>query len=102
MGWFGSSKLGPTEGSGLGGRMSSGCGRVLVGFGLCEWSLDFAKIFGFCWIWPDLKEILADLKEILADLNEIRPDLEEILADLNEIRPDLEEIRWDLSVTWGD
>ena len=51
--------------------------------------IGFHRNPGFYWIWPDFKEILADL-------NEIRPDLEKILEDLNEIKPDLEEIRRDL------
>ena len=83
-----------------------GCHRFPVGYQsvsnyvnhrriLQKSSPDFAKISGFCWIWPDLKEILTDLNEIRPDLNEIRPDLEEIRRDLNEIRPILSVSRRD-------
>ena len=54
--------------------MSSVSGRVSVGFELCESSPDFAKISGFCWIWPDLNEIRPNLNEIKPILSVSRRD----------------------------
>lgn len=75
----------PANDSGLSGRTSSVSSRVLVGFGICESSPNFAKISlillksaGFCWIWPDLEEIKPNVKEI-------RPNIDEILSDLDRL-----------------
>ena len=83
---FGSPKPGPVADPPKVADRVVGCHRFLVGYRsvsncvnhrwiLQKSSPDFAKISGFCWIWPDLKEILANLNEIRLDLNEIRPIL---------------------------
>lgn len=75
----------PANDSDLSGRMSSVSSRVSVSFGICELSLNFAKISlilpkyaGFCWIWPDLEEIKPNVEEI-------RPDIDEISSDLDRL-----------------
>ena len=84
--------------------MSSVPSQVLVDFRMSESSPDFAEInrilpksAGFCWIWQDLKEILADLNKIRPDLEKILVELNKIKLDLKEIKPDLDEISPDLN-----
>ena len=48
---------------------------VSVGFGLCETSLNFAKIELFMLKFVDFFGIWLDLNEILVNLEEIRPNL---------------------------